>query len=135
MAGILGGGKKNNGPTVASGLALQSSVYGNPIPIVYGTTRVAPNLIWTGDFVATPVSAGKGGKGTIVGGGGKSGGGQFTYQTAVAMALCEGPISGVRNIYVDKSVTNAAALGFTQFRGDYPQAPWGYLISKNPAVT
>jgi hypothetical protein len=133
--GFLFGRAKNNGPTVASGLALQSSVYGNPIPIVYGTTRVAPNLIWTGDFVATPVSAGKGGKGTIVGGGGKSGGGQFTYQTAVAMALCEGPISGVRNIYVDKSVTNAAALGFTQFRGDYPQAPWGYLISKNPAVT
>src|ERR1700679_1301302 len=124
MAGLFGSGQKNKGPTVASGLPLQSSVYGLPIPIVYGTTRISPNLIWTGDFVATPVSQGKGGKGTIVGGGGKSGGGQYQYQTAVAMALCEGPINGVRNVYVDKSVTNAASLGFDQFYGSYPQSPW-----------
>src|ERR1700691_673299 len=132
MSGLLGGGRKNNGPTIASGLALQSSVYGNPITIIYGTTRVAPNLIWTGDFVATPVATGgKGGKGTVVGGGGKGGGGQYTYQTAVAMALCEGPIVGIGDVYVDKSVTSLSSLGFTEFLGTYPQSPWGYLLGKN----
>jgi hypothetical protein len=135
MAGLLSSGRKNNGPTVASGLQLQSSVYGNPIAIVYGTTRVAPNLIWFGDFVATPVSAGKGGKGTVIGGGGKSGGGQYTYQTAVAMALCEGPIQGIGNVYVDKSITTLAALGLDLFTGTYPQAPWGYLVEQNTPVS
>lgn len=135
MGGLLGGGKRNNGPTVASGLQLQSSVYGNPIAIVYGTTRVAPNLIWYGDFIATPESASKGGKGTAVGGGGKSGGGQYQYQTAVAMALCEGPIQGIGNVYVDKSVTSLSSLGLSLFDGSYPQAPWGFLVGQEAPVT
>src|ERR1700761_2026584 len=68
--------------TAVSGLQLQSSAYGKVVPIVYGTTRIAPNLIWFGDFIAIPQnsSGGGGGKGGVTGGGGgKSGGGSGSF--------------------------------------------------------
>src|ERR1700761_1443778 len=99
MSFLLGASKSQASQAAAvSGLQLQSSAYGKVIPIVYGTTRIAPNLIWYGDFIATPQSAsGGGGKGGITGGGGGKGGGSgsYTYQPAVALALCEGPIASV----------------------------------------
>jgi len=136
MGGILGGKSKGTGPTIANNLQLQSSVYGNAIAIVYGTTRVSPNLIWYGSFVATPISQGsKGGKGSIVGGGGKAGNGQYNYQVAVAMALCEGPIQNVRNVYIDKTVTTLPAVNLSLFTGTYPQAPWGFLQGQQVVTT
>lgn len=119
-----------------SGLQLQSSAYGKVLPIVYGTTRIAPNLIWYGDFTATPQSTSTGGgKGAAGGGGGGKGGGggtYYIYSTAVALGLCEGPINGVGTIYVNKSTTNASGLGFAVFGGEAGQAPWGYLSSQHP---
>lgn len=122
-----------------SGLKLQSSAYGKVIPIVYGTTRVAPNLIWYGDFVAiaqSSSSGGGGGKGGATGGGGgKSGnsGTSYLYQTAVAFGFCEGPINAIGKVYVNKSVTNIASLGLSQFTGGYGQSPWGYMTTAHPA--
>src|ERR1700761_4820310 len=93
-----------------SGLQVQTSAYGKVIPIVYGTTRIAPNLIWYGDFVATPHtsnSSSGGGKGGVTGGGGGKGGGgsgstTYTYSAAVALGLCEGPIAGIGNVWASK---------------------------------
>ncbi len=124
--------------TIASGLNIQSSAYGGVIPLVYGITRLAGNLIWYGDFntVATTSSPSSGGgKGGVGGGGGGKGGGgttTYTYNTAFAMGLCEGPIGGVRLIYIDKNIYNVATAGFTEFFGTYPQTPWGYLTTNHP---
>jgi len=123
--------------TAVSGLQLQSSAYGKAVALVYGTTIIAPNLIWYGDFVATAQqsSSGGGGKGGVGGGGGGKGGGGssgYTYQTAVALGLCEGPINVIGNIYVNKNITTASALGFSTFLGNYEQTPWGYLTSNHP---
>jgi len=121
-----------------SGLQLQSSTYGKGVTLLYGTTRIAPNLIWYGNFIATPQgsSGGGGGKGGVTGGGGgKSGntGTSYTYQAAVALGLCEGPIESVGNVYVSKSMTTLAALGLSEFNGPYGQAPWGYLTTNFPS--
>ena len=130
-------------PAAVSGLQLQSSTQGLPLQLVYGTTRIAPNLIWYGDFVATQQqsSAGSGGKGGVGGGGGGKGGGgssSYVYQTAVAMALCEGPIAGVGNVYVNKQVISTlASLGLTLLLpGGYSQvAEQGYLTTTNHPST
>jgi hypothetical protein len=141
MAAIFGGSNKTQAqqqPSVA-GLQIQTSAYGKAIPIVYGTTKIAPNLIWYGDFQAiahesNPASGGGKG-GSSVGGGGKGGGGgsvTYTYQAAVALGLCEGPINGIGAAWASKTQTSLAALGLGLLPGPYPQTPWGYLSSTHP---
>ncbi len=124
--------------TAVSGLQIQSSAYGKAIPLVYGTTRLPPNLIWYGDFKATPVSSPSVGKGGVGGGGGGKGGGgttQYTYSTSFEMGLCEGPISEIGSVFVDKNVSSLSTLGLSLFTGQYGQAPWGYLVTKAVPTT
>ncbi len=134
MSWLLGGGQAQAAQApAASGLSAQTSAYGKCINLAYGTPRLAPNLIWYGDFVATAHQQ-SGGKGGIAGGGGGKGGGggvNYTYTTAVQMGLCEGPIQNILTVYKDKALTTTAALGMTTALGGYPQAPWGYLTTNH----
>jgi hypothetical protein len=137
MGFLLGGKKVKTQITAAAGVDFQNSCYGKPVPIIYGTTRTAPNLIWYGDFqaIAQQSSSGAGGKGGVGGGGGGKGGGgstSYIYRTSVQMALCEGPIVDVPNAYVDKNIVTPASLGFSTFLGTYPQAAWSYLTTNHP---
>ncbi len=141
MAAIFGSSKTPQAqqqPAV-SGLQIQTSAYGKVIPIVYGTTKIAPNLIWYGDFQAIPHQSspsGGGGKGGVGGGGGGKGGGggnvTYTYQASVALGLCEGPIAGIGAAWASKTETSLPALGLGLFVGSYAQAPWSYLSSLHP---
>ena len=136
LAGLLGGGHSKTMPISAAGMQMQTSTQGLPIPLVFGTTKVAPNLIWYGDFKATPLPQSSAGKGGVGGGGGKGGAsGQYTYQAAFAMGLCDGPIIGVGNVYANNQITTLAALGFTLFTGSSLQTPWGYLSTAHNNAT
>ena len=118
---------------------VQTSAIGKAFPIIYGTTRVAGNLLWYGDFysVQTGSQSGKGG-----GGGGKSGlfsspntNSGYEYFTSVAIGICEGPIVGFGQVFVDKAVwTSAATYGFTTFLGTYPQTGWSYLTTYHQQI-
>lgn len=88
-------------------LKVQSSTYGNPLPIFYGSMRAAGNVIWSTDIIetrhtSTQSSGGGGGKG-----GGGGGGGStvttvtYTYSQSFAVAIGEGPITGVRKIWAN----------------------------------
>jgi hypothetical protein len=115
----------------AAGITIQSSAYGTAITVCYGTNRLAPQLIWYGDFIAIPVVS-------VQGGGGKGGGGSpqtstsYSYFAALAFALCDGPIIGIGRVYADKSVFTLSSLGFESFLGAYPQSPWSYLVGAHP---
>lgn len=141
MASVFGTTKKSQAKQqpALTGLQVQTSAYGKVIPIVYGTTRIAPNLIWYGDFLATPHnsgSSGGGGKGGITGGGGGKGGGggstTYTYSAAVALGLCEGPIGAIGTVWASQTETSLAALGLALYLGEYAQPAWGYLSSVHP---
>ncbi len=106
MLGGKGGGKNALAakPNLLSALRIQTSSYGQVIPILYGQNRIAARLIWAGDFTAIPhTSTTKvGGKGLGSGGGNAITNTTYTYQTAVAMALCMGPIVNIQNVWDTK---------------------------------
>lgn len=134
MAFFRSGNQSQQSPAL-SGVQIQTSVYGKCQPIVYGTNRLAPNLIWYGDFIAKAAPAAGGGKGGSIGGStGKGGAGSsgYNYSASFEYGLCEGPIQGVGAVYVDKNVSTLSALGYTLFLGTYPQTAWAYLTSVHP---
>ena len=106
LMGGKGGGKNALAakPNLLSALRVQTSSYGQVIPILYGQNRIAARLIWAGDFQAIPhTSTTKvGGKGLGSGGGNAISNTTYTYQTAVAMALCQGPIQNIHNVWDTK---------------------------------
>jgi len=96
MAGLFGGGAPQAAsPTRLAGMKIQTSIYGKPRTLVYGTNRVAGNLIWEGDFTAIPVKQSQpSGKG----GGSVNSVTTYNYSAAVAIGLCEGPVSSINSI-------------------------------------
>lgn len=132
MSGLFGsgGGSTHTKETPLAGLSIQTSAAGLPIALVYGTTRVTPNLVWYGDFTAIPhtSSQSSGGKG---GGGGGSKSTTYTYTASFVFALCEGPVSAIPKTWIDKTQKTPSDL-FSLFLGTYPQSPWSYLASRHP---
>lgn len=93
-------------------VSLMDSSYGRPIPIIYGTFRVGGNIIWAADIQEhvteeeqeVQVGRGKAAQ-TYV---------QTTrhywYTCSFAVALCKGPIYGIRRIWADgKLIYNVSA--------------------------
>ena len=108
-------------------LQVQQSSQGLTLPVIYGRTRVAGNLIWYGDFVTieNKTTTQQGGKG---GGGVKQVDIAYTYEAAVMLALCEGEISGVGRIWRDKEKFDSLAqLRLTLMRGGDEQPLWTHL--------
>jgi hypothetical protein len=108
------------GPRLAD-LRAQTSTYGNMISKVYGTMRLAGNVIWSTDIkevktekTSTQTSSG-GGKG---GGGGKTTTSQTTvtyeYFVTLAIAICEGPIDEVIRVWADSKVLTEDVLSAAQ---------------------
>jgi hypothetical protein len=95
MSGFLYPGGGQSAPSAINGFRVQSSVYALPIPVVYGTARIAGNLI---DFIQGDVSPvvskpSKWATPTQTG---------WNYFASLALALCEGPIVGIGNVWAEK---------------------------------
>lgn len=95
------------GPRIRD-LRASDSALGAPIPICYGTCRVAGQYIWSPPLLeevnSVTTEIGGGGGGILKGGGG--GGGSLTERTYLyymdaAVGICEGPIDGIRRIWAD----------------------------------
>jgi hypothetical protein len=127
MSIFRSGGSKPASTPDYTGLQIQTAVSALPIPIVWGTSKLAPNVIWYANFKAIPAgSSGGGGKG-LFGSGGSSNSGQYDYKADVILAICEGPITGVGDVWRGQSTTSLGALGLSLFLGTTPQAVWSYL--------
>lgn len=84
---------KVSGPRLGD-LSVQTSTYGAPIPIIYGTNRVAGNMIWSKPILETRhrkrVGKGGGAKQT-----------KYTYSQSFAIALHDGPITAISRIWAN----------------------------------
>lgn len=130
-------GGKSSTITSAEGrilsLQVQRSSQGLTLPVIYGRTRVAGNLIWYGDFttIEHKTTTQQGGKG---GGGVKQVDIAYTYEAAVMLALCEGEIQGVGRIWRDKEKFDSLAqLRLTLMRGGDEQPLWTHLAQAKHA--
>jgi hypothetical protein len=105
MSGGKGGGKNALAakPNLLNALQVQTSSYGQVIPILYGQNRIAGRLLWSGDFQAIAHTSTQkvGGKG-LGSGGGNTTQTTYTYQTAVAIGLCMGPIQNLGSVWDTK---------------------------------
>jgi len=118
---------KSNSPSAVpqyTGLQIQTSSNAVPITLLWGTTKVSPNVIWTGGFYSTPQTQKSGGKG---------GGGQqvtgYEYFSDFAMGVCEGPVAGFGRIWVGQSIYGdfwGTGITFARY-GEPSQPPWPYL--------
>jgi len=132
MTGILDGGANAKQKTAIGSLQFQTSQKGGAIPLVYGTTRAAPNLIDYDDFTATPASSGVKGKG---GGGGKSGNQQYNYSASVILGVCQGPVAGFGTVWWNKNTAPLVAMpGLSSINlGADGQAPDPFWVTNHPA--
>lgn len=105
---MAGGGTISTSETKIESVRLQSSTYGAAIPLAYGVTRLAGNMLWYGGFKATAQTtkqrAGKGGGTTTKNT-------TYSYSAHVAMGLCEGPIIGIPRIWVGKAIESGGFTG------------------------
>lgn len=100
------------GPTVEgpklSDLKTQTADYGTVLPVVYGTVRMAGNVLWADEIKETKNKKKEGGKGgptqtTIT----------YIYSVSCAVGLCEGIITGVRRIWANSELIYSATEGAT----------------------
>src|ERR1700740_2976079 len=102
MGGILGGSSNAKQQRAVGSLQLQTSQAGGVIPLIYGTTKVSPNLLDYDDFTATPSKQ--------AGGKGKGGGQQYMYSASFIMGVCQGPVAGFGMAWWDKNIGTVAGL-------------------------
>ncbi len=133
MTGILRGGSNAKQKTAIGSLQFQTSQKGGVIPLVYGTTRAAPNLIQYDDFIPTPVSSGLKGKG---GGAGKSGNQQYNYSASVILGVCQGPVIGFGMVWWNKNTAPLVAMpGLSTINlGADGQAADPFWVTNHPAT-
>ncbi len=126
MSFLSAGTKKTGTAITYTGLQLQTSVATLPIPLGWGRFKLAPNIIWYNNFQkhAQKQSAGKG-----LGGGSAT---TYTYSADVILGLCEGPITGIAQVWKNGTIYTVSQLGLTLFLGSTPQTPWSYLSSSYP---
>lgn len=115
---------RKRGPKAAeitqyTGLQIQTSSDAVPIAIVYGNNKVAPNLLWYGDFLAVPEYSKGGSSGK---GGGRQAVSGYHYYAGMIFGLCEGPVVSVSSVTKDQGQYSAAALNFSLVQG-YGSAP------------
>jgi hypothetical protein len=90
-------------------LKVQSSAHGAMLPLVYGTVRIAGNVIWAADLEeqvvteSTSASGGKGGGGSVT-----STTRSYLYCASFAVGLCAGPIASVARVWANGTLVHDA---------------------------
>lgn len=112
--------KGREGPRLAD-LKVQASTYGQQIPKLFGTMRVAGSVIWATDLIERRSRHG--------GGKGRPSTTEYSYAVSLAVALSSRPIRAIRRIWADGNLLRGSGGGFSErctFRwhdGSEDQAP------------
>lgn len=111
-------GQSTTGPRLTD-LSVQSSAYGTGIPVLFGTTRLAGNIIWSSGLREQANRRRVGGKGTS-----RATATTYSYFASWAVGLCEGPAQAVRRIWFDDKLVYDASGGSLQI--EVPGLVWRF---------
>ena len=114
-------------------LRITSATEGAVIPRLYGRMRMGGNIIWATDFrEETKTTTQGGGKG---GGGGKVKTTEYLYYASFAVALCEGPITGIGRIWADGKPMDLSGVTWRWYPGDEAQTADPFIAAKMGAAS
>ncbi|MDN5248275.1 MAG: glycoside hydrolase TIM-barrel-like domain-containing protein [Wolbachia endosymbiont of Tyrophagus putrescentiae] len=99
-------------------LQIQTSAYGKAIPIIYGTARVAGNIIW-----AQPLKEETSSKE------GKSFNVTYNYYATLAIAICKGEVKKLNRIWADTKSLSFDEIDYTFYHGTEEQNPDPFFSS------
>ncbi len=106
--------------------SIQKSSYGDAIPIIYGKTRIAGNIVWSTNvrIVEERAPVNQGGKGSSAKVERKTET-NFRYFVNIAIALCEGEIDYVDRVWADSNLINPNdyCASYSIYKGDETQLP------------
>ena len=116
-------------------LRITSATEGAVIPRLYGRMRIGGTIIWATDFrEESRTSSQGGGKGG--GGGGKVRTTEYLYYASFAVALCEGPITGIGRLWADGKPMDLGTVTWRWYPGDAAQGPDPFIAARmGPANT
>lgn len=97
--------KAREGPRLAD-LKVQASTYGQQIPQLFGTMRVAGSVIWATDLIERRNKRG--------GGKGRPSVTEYSYAVSLAVALSSRPIRAIRRIWADGNLLRGASGTFQE---------------------
>ena len=108
-------------------LSVTTSTEGAVLPRVHGRMKVGGNIIWATDFREEITEEKQGG--------GKGGGPSVTtvtyrYYVSFAVALCEGPITGIGRIWADGDAMDLTNATYRVYLGSEDQEPDTFMESK-----
>jgi hypothetical protein len=113
---ILGGGSQAIETGRVERFRIMGAGEGAPIGRLWGRTRVAGQVIWASRFAEseTTEGGGKGSRPRVT---------SFSYAVSLAVALCEGPITGVGRIWADGQEIDPSTLNMRVYLGREDQQP------------
>jgi hypothetical protein len=113
-------------------LRITSATEGAVIPRLYGRMRIGGNIIWATDFrEETKTTTQGGGKG---GGGGKVKTTEYLYYASFAVALCEGPITGIGRVWADGKAMDMTGMTWRWYPGNEAQTADPFIAAKMGAA-
>ena len=104
-------------------LSVQKSGYNEIIPTIYGTNRIAGNIIWATDIkevknsYTTTYRTGKGGDKvhqTTV---------EYYYYANVAIGICTGEVSELKKVWADTDLIDLSKYNYRFYKGTEDQMP------------
>src|SRR5574344_1999244 len=104
-------------------LTIQKSAYNEVIPNVYGTARLAGNIIWATDIMevkkeyTTTYSTGKGGKKV------SQNNIEYYYYANIAIGICAGKVDEIKKVWADTDLINLSSYTHRIYYGTEEQNP------------
>lgn len=136
LFGTTGQARAIAGPRL-SDLKITASTEGAPVPRLFGRARLGGQIVWASEIVEEAVtSSGSGsGKGAPSGGAGTSARTtEYRYYANFAVAICEGPITGLGRVWADGQELDLADVVWRLYRGSEDQLPDSLIVSHTGAA-